>query len=386
MLSDGANILFLLQKMKYAIIFLTWIFFAFSSLSANHPDNVRKDSTSSSSVDKLLNESINGKWYLGFLKGKSSGQSFNRFTIKRGYITFKRKLSERLSVRFTQDITLDQEGMDKGNVEMLLKYCYLNLNLNDFLFFTNPAFEFGLVHRPWMDFEQKINRYRVQGTMFLERIGMMNSADFGVTFSSMIGGKMNKQYLEQVNSKYPGKYGTFSIGVYNGAGYHALERNKNKTVESRLTLRPFPGTLPGLQFSYNMIYGKGNTSLNPDFILNSGFLSYEREHFTLTAQYYKAKGNSSGSYADSLGNAYENHGHSFFGEYEIPKTNLTVFGRYDSFDSKHMIKPDSRRYIFGIGYYFYKNNKLVVDLDYLDRKNNGLMDQKIYEAAIEIHL
>lgn len=377
-------VLFLAQKMKYSFIFLICLFIALSSQSSPLFDNTEKD-TLSSSIDEFFSERTEGQWFLGFRKGKKPGEEFNQFTLKRGYVTFKHNLSKRLSARFTQDITIDREGMDQGNVEMRLKYCYLNLNLNDFLIFTDPAFEFGLVHRPWMDFEQKINRYRVQGTMFLERVGMMNSADFGVTFSSMIGGKMNKQYLERVNSKYPGKYGTFSIGVYNGAGYHALERNKNKTMESRLTLRPFPESVPGLQFSYNMIYGKGNTSLSPDFILNSGFLSYEREHLTLTAQYYKAKGNSSGSYVDSLGIAYENHGYSFFGEYKIPQTKLTIFGRYDLFDSEQMVIPDNQRYIFGIGYYFYQQNKLIVDVDYLDRKNNGLVDQKIYEAAIEIH-
>ncbi|MFW5944392.1 MAG: hypothetical protein ACOCTU_03950 [Bacteroidota bacterium] len=46
--------------------------------------------------------------------------------------------------------------------------------------------------------------------------------------------------------------------------------------------------------------------------------------------------------------------------------------------------PASQRYIFGIGYYFYQKNKLVVDVDYLDRKMNSAADEKIYEAAIEI--
>lgn len=75
------------------------------------------------------------------------------------------------------------------------------------------------------------------------------------------------------------KYGTFSIGIYNGGGYHAMEENTNKTVESRLTFRPFPQTIPGLQFSYNMIYGKGNTSLNPFRFRTDGDSQQPALHF-----------------------------------------------------------------------------------------------------------
>ena len=371
--------------MKLAIItlvgILTFTHTIFSE-TLNYPDE--KD-TSLTNSKQFLKERTEGQWFLGFRAGENPDKVFTEFTLKRGYITIKHDLSEKLTVRFTQDITLDQEGMDKGNVEMRLKYCYLNLNLNDFFIFNEPTFEFGLVHRPWIDFEQAINDYRVQGTMFLERSGVINSADFGVTFSSMLGGKMNEAYLKRINSNFPGKYGTFSIGIYNGGGYHALERNQNKTIESRFTLRPFPDKIAGLQLSYNLAYGKGNSNLNPDFYINSGFLSYENRFWTLTAQYYKAKGNASGSYADSLGNASFNQGYSLFGDYTIPNTRFSIFGRYDLFDSQKMPFPDNQRYIVGLGYQFYKKNKLVIDMDYLDIQTNDAFDRRIYEAMIEIH-
>jgi len=337
-----------------------------------------------SEVNQFVSQHTEGQWFLGYQYGDLNRNRVNLFTLKRGYVTFKSHFSDRWSVRFTQDITLDQEGIDRGNVELRLKYCYVNYETGDFWFFTDPALEAGLVHRPWLDYEQSINPYRVQGTMFLERAGLINSADFGLTFSALLGGKMSDRYQQQVNDEFPGRYGSLAIGIYNGGGYHALENNQSKNLEARLSLRPFPGSLPGLQFTYNMAWGKGNAAFAPDFSLHSGFVSYERQHLALTAQYYSARGNSHGSYLTSRGMAAHNEGYSFFTEYEIPQTPWTLFARYDYFDCGNMDISDSRRMIYGVGYYFYNHSKLVVDFDALDRGINGEWENQILEVALDI--
>ena len=344
----------------------------------------RLSDSSDQSMGELVDEHTEGQWFLGYRYGDLDQEPVNLFTLKRGYITFKNRFDERWSVRYTQDITLDQEGSDRGNVEFRLKYCYIQYETEDFLFFSEPAIEAGVVHRPWIDYEQDINPYRVQGTMFLERVGVLSSADFGITFSSLLGGKMSRQYQERVGDEYPGRYGSFSIGIYNGGGYHALEYNQSKNLESRLTLRPFPDFLPGLQFTYNLALGKGNTELAPDFIMHSGFVSYEREYLTLTGQYYSALGNASGSYANSRGHARHNEGYSVFSEYQIPHSPFTVFGRYDFFDSGTMVFPDSRRLIMGACFYFFRQNKLIIDVDALDKGVNGNWNNRMYEMALEI--
>jgi hypothetical protein len=365
---------------KFFIVF-SFLFLSFNFSNAESKD----DSTffSNNNIHYILNQHFEGHWFLGYRYSDLSEGKTNQFTLKRSYITFKHKFNKRLDVRFTQDITIDREGDDAGNIETRLKYCYLNVNLDDFSFITDPYIEGGLVHRPWLDFEQKINHYRIQGTMFLERIGLINSADFGFTIGGLFGGKINEEYRKQVNSKYPGRYGSFAIGIYNGAGYHALEKNQNKTFEGRLTVRPLPEVIPGMQLSYNVVFGKGNTELNPDFTINSGMISYNSRLLVLTAQYYSGYGNSKGSYADSFGNAYSNEGYSFFGEFRIPKTKLAVFSRVDRFISEHN-ELNSNRLIGGISYYFYKNSKFIIDMDYYDPETAGIPDQKLYEAVIEI--
>jgi hypothetical protein len=296
-------------------------------------------------------------------------------------LTFKKQLNDIFSVRFTQDITLDREGGDAGNVELKMKYCYLKIAPSDIDLLTHSYFEVGLVHRPWLDFEQEINNYRVQGTMFLERIGMYNSADFGVTFVSLLGGKINQNFIKRTGTEQIGKLGSFALGVYNGGGYHAIEQNKNKTIEGRLTLRPLYRVLPGIKLSYNFAYGSGNTTENPAFHLNSVFLSHESKYFNLSGQYFFGKGNSSGTgiSVDST-NAFQNTGYSMFCEFSVPHTPLAVFGRYDTRQTKHM-NYLSERWIGGICYYFYKTCKLLVDIDYADL---GGTSTNIYEAAVEI--
>jgi hypothetical protein len=323
-------------------------------------------------VDSLTKSfTVGGEWFIAH-QWLSPDQNNNAFKLKRGYLTVENKFNDIFSARYTQDITIDDEGDDAGNVELRFKYCYLKANLPSYSAFTQSFVEVGLVHRPWIDFEEHINDYRVQSEMFLERANVINSADFGFTYVTLLGDKMDADYLQSISNSYPGKYGSISIGVYNGAGYHALEANNNKTVEGRFTLRPFPEKLPGFQLSYNMAMGKGNDTLSSDFRLNSFYLSYESRYLILTAQYYSGKGNMSGS-------SPEKHtGYSFFGEFLIPNTKFMLFSRYDYFDPE--ITNAYQIAVGGFGYRFFKQNKILFDLDWSDKSSV----KRIYEIALDI--
>ena len=271
----------------------------------------------------------------------------------------------------------------------MLKYIYGKFKLPDAAFLTKPNFEVGLVHIPWLDFEENLNFYRCQDTMFLERNSTFNSADFGVTFTSLLGGEMPDDYKQNVNSHYAGRYGSIQGGVYNGSGYHASENNKNKVLEGRVTLRPLPDIIPGLQFSYFGTTGKGNKDTNPDWTTNLVFGSFESEPIVLTGQYYWGKGNQSG--------ADENNkdGYSFFAElklYNMLKNSLnrfSVIGRYDHFDPNTDAADDENdRYIAGVAYYLDKphKNMFLFDYDTVDYKNPDLQDDKRIQLTLQVAL
>ena len=176
-----------------------------------------------------------------------------------------------------------------------MKFLYGQFNIPDVAFLTKPFVEAGIVHMPWLDYEEHINLYRLQDTMFVERNGLFNAADFGVTFASLLGGTIDEDYQKKVSPFYPGRYGSTAFGIYNGGGYTASEKNKNKVLEGRISIRPLPDIVPGLQLTYFGLTGKGNKDTKPDWKINLGFVSYEHEYFALTGQYYRGKGSQSGS-------------------------------------------------------------------------------------------
>jgi len=336
--------------------------------------------TSSDNNNSLLdNTSISGQWFLN--NSYDDLKKIDKFSLKRGYFTINSKLSEIFSVRYTQDITIDTEGEDAGNVEMRLKYLYLKIKLKDIKLLEDTYFEVGLVHRPWLDYEEHINKYRVQGTMFAERYHLFNSADFGITYVGLLGGELDEDFQKNISHSYPGRYGSFALGVYNGAGYHAIEFNNNKTLEGRLSLRPIPDLHPGLQFSYSFIAGMANTPDNKtDFNSSIFMLSSESKNLVTTAQYYFGSGDYYGNYSDENGKSLQNNGYSLFGEFKIPATSLALFGRYDDFESKSTHLYDQNTALAGIAYRFLKS-KVIFDFNYFEQNEKII---RTFEVAVEV--
>jgi hypothetical protein len=78
-----------------------------------------------------------------------------------------------------------------------------------------------------------IYRYRFQGTVFVERQGLLSSSDVGLS------GHYN----------LPGDYGDVHVGFYNGDTYTKAEANDQKAFQIRGSVRPFPkrGAAKGLR-------------------------------------------------------------------------------------------------------------------------------------------
>lgn len=325
--------------------------------------------------------SFSGQWFMIYQVRESGGDYSNQFLLRRGYITFNKRFNEYFSVKFTQDIVTDDEGSDAGNIEMRLKYCLLHIDNTFMPILKSSWWEFGLINRPWFGFEDKVNEYRVQGAMYLDKYKVLSSADFGVSFSGLIGGEVNSDYQKNVNSSFPGLYGSYSIGVYNGGGYHAIEANSNKTVEGRVTLRPLGNTLPGLQVSYNFLNGKGNTPEAPDFTLHHMYLTWQSRHLTVAGQVYKGHGNGRGLWFNESGESYMNRGYSIFGEAKLLPTNWALLTRFDRFKLEGHAPEACNSVVAGLCYRFAGSNKILLNTDI--QKRNSIMT-RLYEVALEI--
>jgi hypothetical protein len=271
-------------------------------------------------------------------------------------------------------------GNIDGSLSARIKYLYGQFTAPDVLFFTKPNVEFGVAHMPWLDFEEHVNYYRMQDTMFTERNGIFNSADIGVTLASLFGGVMDDDYQKNVSSAYPGRYGSIQVGVYNGGGYAASEQNQNKVVEGRLTIRPLPGIIPGLQLTYFGLTGKGNTAQEPDWNVNLGFASFEHQYFVLTGQYFWGKGNQAGADQNNK------EGYSFFAELK-PHKKFSVIGRYDHFDpNTNNSNDENDRVIGGIAYHIDKQHKnmILVDYDTVQYKQSGKSNDQRVQVTLQV--
>jgi hypothetical protein len=299
--------------------------------------------------------------------------NYNRFRLTRGYLTVQKAIQSWLGARLTTDIHQDSDGSWLTRV----KYLYAELKPNDLGLLTGMKSEIGQGHIPWLDFEEHINPYRCQGTMAIERAGVFNSADLGVSLRGSFGGKLDDAKKRTGNSHYDGRYGSWHAGIYNGGGYHAAENNENKVIEGRLTLRPLPDGVPGLQLSYLGIFGEGNnvaaaTDNSPDYMVNLGMISYEHPSFILTGQYFATEGNAGGTWVvDPATNdkTLNTSGYSFFGRYRLPmmEGKLSVFGRYDHFDADDdndmaIAGEDATYdlYMGGLAYEIYKGNMVLL--------------------------
>jgi hypothetical protein len=313
---------------------------------------------------------LSGLFYLSYEHGTRDGVDFSEFTVDRAYWTAKAEVLPYMAARLTLDTSQDLEGDGRGDMEARIKYAYAKFDFGHWGPLSSVNLEAGIVHMVWLDFEQSINHYRMRDRMFMERSGLFNSADFGLTLAGGFGPPLGDEYRETINGKYAARHGSFALGVYNGTGYNGDERNTDNVSELRLTYRPLPDTLPGLQLSGLAIAGKANqpddAGAEPsDWRTYNVFLSYEHPRGTVTAQRVWGRGNQKGSFVEpgdpSVSTDFE--GLALFGEWRFDEHWLAI-GGFDDFERTISgVEVGFDRFFVGVGYDLGKRNVLLLDYD-----------------------
>ncbi len=353
----------------------------------------RRNAPPWSRVAQWMNIQPGITWYVSYEYKKERGISTNRFQITRGYVTLKFRPTDWFHAR----ITLDQHQDDSGDWKVRLKYLYAQFILPwESRILTNPSLEVGLVHNPWFDYEEHINRYRAEGPMFIERNEVLNSADMGLTFGVLLGRRLDKAYREKVNPKYPGEFGSIQMGIYNGGGYHAWEVNENKVFMTRESIRPLGSWFPNLQLTHFFIFGRSNLPLQicvdpplcvpgqPRWILNLFMASMEHQYFTVTGQYALGKGSQSGKAVEETNIPLSLEGYSIFGEIKLPWIHSSVMTRFDWFEWKHGTKKSL--VLAGVAYHFFRHNFLLLSFDRATIFAQDKTTEWHVKATIQVHL
>ena len=107
----------------------------------------------------------------------ADGNTFNPspFNVARSYINVTGNISHIVAFRITPDITREtgrRRARSNGSLVFRLKYAYAQFNLDDWMSRGSWA-RFGIQQTPCLDFAEGIYRYRFQGTMFVEREGLL---------------------------------------------------------------------------------------------------------------------------------------------------------------------------------------------------------------------
>jgi hypothetical protein len=240
---------------------------------------------------------------------------YNAFDVTRGYLNIQARLSDRIRVRFTPDVRPTTDASLNQNLALRLEYASLDVQATDSI-----AIMFGLHEMPWLAFEETVNRYRVLGPFFSERLGLIpGTTDLGVSV---------KRSTERTDVHF---------GVYNGEGQGRAEIDKYKSIDGRATFRPFSQDTELGKVTISGFYQYGWYARDRPRNVAIGMGSYENDNLVLTAQYLSATDN------PFVAVDIERRGFSFFGEGRQGPTGWSIIGGLDLFDPDGSNDGDNQR-------------------------------------------
>ncbi len=331
----------------------------------------RTELTSSSTKvsSKASKLKFSGTHYLGFInQNMEIGDSTNNFEMRRNYLQVKAYLLEdpKSYLRVTLDATYtNKTANDEGHSYVYVKYAYLYLN--DVLPFTGV--ELGMVHRPWIDYEEHQGWWmRSISKVFVEagEAGhLTNSADLGFNFKTKTD------------------YFTSELGIFNGEGYHGSNDNSGAndeevgdgiSAEWRVTAsilgngtkkrKPTKDSYADASFfgQYNMDNSHNADTVGKiaDYKFYGLHAVYNMPSFLIAAQYVQSENDRVDSTTDWNGQGYSINGTYRFGE----KKEFSVVGRYDNWENKDTVSNDvtltENNYIYGLAWQQNKNVKWLL--------------------------
>jgi len=255
---------------------------------------------------------------------------FNAFDLTRGYLNINGQLARYVRFRVTPDVRRVTDSSLAGTLVFRIKYAFVEL---DNLTGARSWVRFGAHQTPWLDFEESINRYRVQGTVFSERESLIpGSSDFGVGLFTPVG-----------------KYVDIQAGVYNGEGYAQTDTNKYKSAQGRLTLRPFAGRGIANGFRLSGFYNAGWYAADRPRRLGIVMGSFEHTYLVATLQYLKATENPSALTPRDI----DRNGSSSFIEVRQGMSGWAGIARVDLFDPDNALGDNSQRRVIAGGAYWF---------------------------------
>src|SRR5881392_3571653 len=282
---------------------------------------------------------------------KDSVNHFNNFDITRAYLNVLGRFAGGVTTRVTVDV--QRFGAIPGttpqatdnSLRLRLKYAFATYTPQG----SPLTYKAGLIHTPWLDWEEALWDYRVQGTMAMDRAGYMSASDYGV-------GVDGKWMADKVNFQFTVVNGTFYSNTSAGAGKDAQARVSVRVLDTNDSSR-----VGGLRITGYAGYGRALAGDRNRFI---GMISYRSKEITLAGEAAVTE--------DGVLSATNGHVYSAFGVYKFPQTKAAVIARVDVLHRQAGAVDKQTRFIAGVSYQLSPNWRLLADWDYADYQTDAL--------------
>jgi Gram-negative porin len=289
---------------------------------------------------------VSGVSYLQYVyQLKDTAGHQHNFDVTRAYINVLGRFSGGVGTRITADI--QRVGAGDNSLRYRLKYAFVTYTPTG----SSLTYKLGQIHTPWIDWEEALWDYRMQGQMAMERGGYLSSSDFGLG----VDGKWGQ---DKVNMQ---------VGIYNGESYSGGPGDKRKDVMGRVSFRVMDtndsSRVGGLRVTAYGQYGKPTSGGERSRLL--GMVSYRTKQITLAGEYAITKDSTTGPVPAPVAEASGSVA-SVFGVYRFTNAKAAVIARVDLTDPNTDIGNNRQtRFIAGASYQLSPNLRLLADVDML---------------------
>jgi hypothetical protein len=279
---------------------------------------------------------------------KDTLNHLNGFDIKRAYINVIGRLSGGVYARITADIYNPPAATGDSSRTYRLKYAYVQYTPAG----SPVSFKIGEIHTPFVDWEEALWDYRMQGTVAMERNGYLSSASFGA-------GVDGKWGPDKVNMQ---------ITLVNDANYNGGTGDQRKWGQARVSVRAMDtddsSRVGGLRVTGYADYGNAVGGGPRQRWL--GMVSYKSKQVTLAAEG-----------ASTRNPGVNGHLYSAFGVYKFTGSKAAVIARVDIFHPQAGNTTDKQtRVIGGVSYQLTPNLRLLGDLDFVSYQGTPTATQE----------
>ena len=270
----------------------------------------------------------------------------NNFDVTRAYVNVTGALGHGVGARVTSDV----HRASDGSLDLRLKYAYATYTPAG----SPLTIKLGQIHTPWLDYEESLWDYRMQGTTVFDRNGYLTSSDFGV---GVDGGWAH----DAVNMQ---------VGLYNGEGYSKAPGDKRKDVAARVSARLLQtddaSRTGGLRVTAFGQYGTPTGGGQRHRMI--GMISYRSTLFTLAGEAGLTRDRLDAPEAPALPDLSTRKGRVLgaFGVLRLPGRPVQFIARVDEVDPDTDV-PDNRqtRVIGGVAYQVSPNLRLLANVDHV---------------------